>query len=440
MKEAYDFIVNECNIKYNDVVVAAISGGPDSMALLNLLINIKKELNIFIVCAHVNHNVRKESDNEEKFLHEYCNNNGVCFEAMKIKKYGDDNFHNEARSIRYEFFEEIMKKYNSSYLFTAHHGDDLIETILMRIVRGSTLKGYSGFSKKSKHKNYNLIRPLMFYTKDYLLEYDKLNNIPYVIDSSNEKDVYTRNRYRHHVLPFLKQENKNVHQKFYKFSKLLLLCNDYIEKETKQKLQVIYKNNVLNIEKFKSQEKIIQLKIIEEILNKEYNTDLMLISDIHTNNILDLIHSKKSNVKINLPNGKIGIKEYNTFKIVKEEKQNNYNFEFTEYLLLPNNHVLKQVKNTDDTSNNTIRLSSKEIKLPLYVRTKKHGDKIAVKGLNGTKKVKDIFIDEKINISKRSTIPILVDSNDKILWICGLKKSKFDKQKAKNCDIIVKYF
>lgn len=425
------------NIKDTTIVVA-VSGGPDSMVLLNLLLNTNKNLKIIV--AHVNHKHRLASEEEAQMVKKYAEDHNAIFEYMEITEYTDDNFHNYAREKRYEFFQQCINKYQASYLLTAHHGDDLIETILMRLTRGSSLKGYTGFNDIIQKENYKILRPLITYTKQEIKQYAEDNNIPYRIDESNNEDVYTRNRYRHHVLPFLKQENKNVHQKFYKFSKLLLLCNDYIEKETKQKLQVIYKNNVLNIEKFKNQEKIIQLKIIEEILNKEYNTDLMLISDIHTNNILDLIHSKKSNVKINLPNGKIGIKEYNTFKIVKEEKQNNYNFEFTEYLLLPNNHVLKQVKNTDDTSNNTIRLSSKEIKLPLYVRTKKHGDKIAVKGLNGTKKVKDIFIDEKINISKRSTIPILVDSNDKILWICGLKKSKFDKQKAKNCDIIVKYF
>ena len=107
MKEAYEFIVSESGIKYNDVVVAGISGGPDSMALLDLLNDIRKELNLFVVCAHVNHKVRKESKNEEEFLRDYCNKIGICFESMKIEKYSDDNFHNEARSIRYNFFPSL---------------------------------------------------------------------------------------------------------------------------------------------------------------------------------------------------------------------------------------------------------------------------------------------------------------------------------------------
>jgi tRNA(Ile)-lysidine synthase len=441
MKEAYDFIVNECNIKYNDVVVAAISGGPDSMALLNLLINIKKELNIFIVCAHVNHNVRKESDNEEKFLHEYCNNNGVCFEAMKIKKYSDDNFHNEARSIRYEFFEEIMKKYNSSYLFTAHHGDDLIETILMRIVRGSTLKGYSGFSKKSKHKNYNLIRPLMFYTKDYLLEYDKLNNIPYVIDSSNEKDVYTRNRYRKKVLPFLKSEDKNVHLKFIKYSNVLIKYNNYIDKEIEKALKKLHYIDSINIQEFIKLDDLIQTGIIYKILENMYNDDLMFITDSHVELILNLFNSKKANSIIHLPNNVCVKKSYDEIKFVVDDNVNDvYEIELIKVANLPNGKNIEMIDKCDWTNNYCTRLNSKSVKLPLYVRTRRDGDKINVKNMLGRKKVNDIFIEHKISMDDRDSWPIVCDAEDKIIWIPGLKKSKFDKEINEEYDIILRYY
>lgn len=436
MDEANTFLQN--NIKPNSTVVVAVSGGPDSMVLLNLLLQIKPKLKIIV--AHVNHKHRLASEEEADMVKKYSQKNGAIFEYMEITEYTDDNFHNYARNKRYEFFEKCLKKYNATYLLTAHHGDDLMETVLMRLTRGSNLKGYAGFAPVIEKENYTLLRPLISYTKAQIKKYATENDIPYRIDESNNEDVYTRNRYRHHILPFLKKEDKNVHQKFYKFSKLLLLCNDYIEKEVQNKLNVIIKKDELDIEKFQKEEEIIKVKIIEEMLNKQYKDDLMLISDVHTSNIINLINSKKSNAKINLPNGKIGIKEYNVFKIVKEEKKENYNFEFSEYLMLPNGHILKQVKDTTDTSNNVIRLDSSTIKLPLYVRNKKDGDKIAVKGLNGAKKIKDIFINEKINALERQTVPLLTDSNDEILWVCGVKKSKFDKQKGQNYDIIVKYF
>ena len=133
--------------KFNDgdVIIIGCSSGPDSMALTDMLLKVREKYNLFLVLAHVNHNVRKESADEEKFLQQFAIDNKIVFESMTIEKYGDDNFHNEARVIRYNFFEGLVDKYKANYLMTAHHGDDLIETVLMRIVRGSNLNGYSGF-------------------------------------------------------------------------------------------------------------------------------------------------------------------------------------------------------------------------------------------------------------------------------------------------------
>ena len=309
----------------------------------------------------------------------------------------------------------------------------------MRLVRGSNLKGYAGFSSIIEKENYKILRPLITYTKDEITKYADANNISYATDESNNEDVYTRNRFRHYVLPFLKKEDKNVHLKFYKFSKLLLSYSDYIDKIARDKMHNMYKNGVLDVLGFKNEDNVMQMKIIELILEDYYGDDLMLISDVHTKAIYDLIMNKKTNVKINLPNNKIAKKEYNKFKIVEVENIENYNFEFSGYLLLPNGHELKLVDKCTDTSNNVIKLNSAEIKMPLYVRTRKNGDKMQIKGLNGTKKVKDIFIDEKVKLADRETFPIVVSSDDEIIWIPGLKKSKFDKQKEENYDIIIKY-
>lgn len=428
------------NIASTSTVVVAVSGGPDSMVLLSLILKLKEVLNLKIVVAHVNHKHRKESEEEAVMVKNYCLDNECPFEYMEITEYTDDNFHNYARIKRYDFFETCVNKYAANYLLTAHHGDDLIETILMRLTRGSSLKGYAGFSDVIEKDNYKILRPLVFYTKEEITNFAKDNKIPYRVDSSNNEDVYTRNRYRHYVLPFLKAEEKNVHRKFYKFSKLLLLYNKYILKEVKKIMADIYKDNVLNVSKFKSYDEIIQIKIIEEILNKYYGDDLMLISDVHTNSIHSILLSKKPNLRINLPNKYIAIKNYDTFKITKDLECEDYKLEFSGYLMLPNKKELKQVEGTDDDSNYTIRLNSKELKLPLYVRNRKNGDKILVKGLNGAKKIKDIFIDEKVSLSVRDVYPILVDGNDEIIWLPGLKKSKFSKQKGENYDIIIKYF
>ena len=173
MEEVYNFISGEVNLKSDDVVVIGVSGGPDSMALLYILNEFKNKIGFKIVCAHVNHNKRLESEYEKESLEKYCKDNNIIFEYIKIESWGDDNFHNEARTVRYNFFEELVENYGAKYLLTAHQGDDLIETILMRIVRGSTLKGYSGFSKIVDKGTYKIIRPLINVTKDEILEYYK---------------------------------------------------------------------------------------------------------------------------------------------------------------------------------------------------------------------------------------------------------------------------
>ena len=442
MDKVYDELLNRLNIKYGDAVVVGVSGGPDSMALLHLLIRLKKALDLQIICAHVNHNTgRKGQFEEQKFVEDYCKKNSVIFETMTIEKYGDDNFHNEARTIRYTFFNSLIKKYNAKYLFTAHHADDLMETILMRIVRGSTLKGYSGFSKTVKMENYYIIRPLIEVTKDQIIAYLNKNKIKYMQDSSNTKDVYTRNRFRKYIVPEFKKEDKLVHEKFYKFSKVLLEYNDYIDKQVKKKYNKICPDNVLNIEEFKKQEELIQTKIIYMMLEKMYQDDLMLITDKHCEIIHNLVLSNKANATIHLPNNIGAIKSYNTLELAKLEIKNNiYEIQIEDYLNLPNGKNIEVVKSSKSDDNNICRLDSSLVKLPLYVRNRHDGDKMTVKGMLGRKKISDIFIDCKISTKDRELWPVVCDSDDNIIWLPGLKKSKFCKEKEEKYDIILKYY
>ena len=433
MEEVYNFIKNKIGLEPNDTIVVGVSGGPDSMALLYILNEFKKKLDLKIVCVHVNHNKRVESEQEKIDLENYCKANNIIFEYIKITKWGDDNFHNEARSVRYNFFEELVMNYGAKYLMTAHQGDDLIETILMRIVRGSTLKGYSGFSRIVDKGTYKIVRPLITVTKDEIMEFDKVNGIKYAIDQSNNEDHYTRNRYRHTVLPFLKRENPKVHKKFLKYSEILLEYSDYVDKEANKVFNKVFINGNLDIDKFNELDNIIQTKIIYTILEKIYGDDLLIIGAVHVELIFDLIKSNKSNSIVHLPNNVIVIKSYN-------DESSEYEIEIDDRVNLPNGKIIEIVDECIDTTNYTIRLNSNEVKLPLYVRNRKDGDRIEVKGLNGTKKVKDIFIDEKIKISDRDSWPVVLDATDKIVWIPGLKKSKLDKKITEEYDIIMKYY
>ena len=436
MKDVKEYI--KSLLEQNKSVVIGCSGGPDSMCLLNLCYEQKRENNQ-IICAHVNHNVRSESKDEAIFVKEYCQSHDIIFETMTIEDYGDDNFHNEARTIRYNYFESLIKKYDANILMTAHHGDDLVETILMRIVRGSVLKGYSGFSKEVEKNNYRIIRPLISVTKRDIIDYNKENDVFFVTDLSNESDKYTRNRYRHYVLSFLKEEDSNVHSKFLQFSNEISDCSTFINNFVMQKKAELFVDNKLDIHKFVELDKIIQTKIIENLISDLYPDDLFVVSHIHVEVILDLIYNDKANSKVYLPGNIIANKSYGYLEFIDNEKYEPYEFIVSDSITLPNGHILKRVDESDEKSNYVARFNSSEIAMPLLVRSRIEGDTINVKNLNGKKKIKDIFIDEKVILKERDAWPIVIDSKGEVLWIPGVKKSNFDKEKDEQYDIILKY-
>lgn len=426
-------------LDYNDSVVVAVSGGPDSMALLDMLVKLKKEKNLTIICAHVNHNKRVESELEKELVENYCKAHEVVFEYVKFEKYEKGNFQEIARKKRYEFFERVLKKHQASKLMTAHHGDDLAETILMRISRGSTLNGYAGFSKYVSNGWYDLIKPLVYVTKKEILEYVISSNIPYAIDGSNNTDSYTRNRYRHHILPELKKEEPNITTKFLHFSEKIEEASNYINSVVDSKIKEIYIDSCLDIIKFNYEDKYLKKMILKKILSDIYVDDVVFLKESHIDMILNTINSHRPNMEIVLPRKIRILKRYDRLIFTNEtEQQDKYNYLFDEFINI-NNHKIEEVSECLTDGNDVCRLSISDIQLPLYVRNRQNGDRMSIKGMDGTKKLKEIFIEQKIEPGKRETWPILVDSCNQILWLPGLKKSKYNKQKDEKCDIILKY-
>jgi tRNA(Ile)-lysidine synthetase-like protein len=420
------------------IVVIGCSGGPDSMCLLHLLCELKKELNFKVIVAHMNHKQRIESDEEATFVKQFCLDNNCDFEYYELHTNIPSNFHSEARHIRYQFYDEVINKYHANFLMTAHHADDLMETILMRIGRGSTLKGYSGFDLITDKETYQQVHPLIFYTKSEIKKYMDDHNYDYRIDNTNYDDDFTRNRYRHTVLPFLKKENPLIHEKYYKFSETINEADAFINRCVIQEINKVYINNNLNLELFKEEDILIQKRIIEYILNSLYPDNLYLVTDANTKEIINMIYNNKPNISIKLPNNITLTKSYNKLCVANTSVINQQNIIFNDYFEDQDN-IIKLVSETTDTSNYTIRLDSKELKLPLILRHRQNGDIMTIKNMTNSKKIKDILIDSKIPINIRNNMFILTDSDNNILWLPGLKKSKFDKDILKKYDIILKY-
>lgn len=436
MKKSIDFINK--NIEDLATVVVAVSSGPDSMALLNLLLEVRKEKKLKIVVAHIHHNLREESDEEFEFTKKYALDKKCEFEYTKFEEYETNSIENEARERRYEFFESVLKKYNSKYLLTAHHGDDLIETILMRLTRGSSLSGYAGFKKISKRNGYSILRPLIFYTKEDILNYLTINNIPYRVDKTNFSKKYTRNRYRLDILPLLKKEDKDVHKKYLKFSEELEEINSFMENYINVRYEEVVKNNMINITLLKNEDKYIIKQILYKYLFNIYKDDIKLIESKHVDIIINSIFDDKSNLEISLPNEITMQKSYDVLMVKNKVFSDHYKIELKRETIFPFGKIVA-LDDTDLTDNYVCHLNSNEINLPLYVRNKQDGDYIEILNLNGKKKVKDIFIDEKIDKNIRNTYPVVVDSEDNIIWIPGIKKSKYDSLKSGKYDIILWY-
>ena len=319
MNNVIEFLKSK--ISNEDTVIVACSGGPDSMCLLDIV----KSVTNNIVVACVNHNVRESSKEEFEYVRGFANKNNLKFEGVELTFNTLANFECNARNKRYEFFNELLEKYQAKYILTAHHGDDLIETILMRLTRGSKLSGYIGIKKE----NNKYLRPLLYVTKKDIIKYLDNKQIKYFIDETNNSDEHRRNRYRKNIIPFLKKEDKNIHLKYLKFSEELEEYDDFINGYIK-KLNVI-KNSTINLEVLKKEKPFIRRKTIEYLIKNIQKNDILEINDNTLMEILKIAESKKSNVKINLNNGYIAQKKYNELVIKKELLQDNYSIEFDNY-------------------------------------------------------------------------------------------------------------
>jgi tRNA(Ile)-lysidine synthase len=218
-------------LKKKDKLLLGISGGPDSIALLHLFCAIKNEFKLKFIAAHFNHGLRKESDQEEKFVKNLCKDLGVkCITAKRevAKVFDGDSLEQTARNLRFDFFLKCARQTKYKKIALAHHKDDLIETVLMRFIRGSGMRGLRGFLPKTKYKSLTVIRPLIDIQKQDILSCLKKYNYSYCIDKSNFQDKFLRNKIRMKLLPKLKEINPNIVEGLSSFSKTMSLDYDFI--------------------------------------------------------------------------------------------------------------------------------------------------------------------------------------------------------------------
>ncbi len=426
-------------IKDNNKIIVATSGGPDSMFLLNELVKVQKVMNLSLVVAHVNHNTRVECDDEARFVKDFCEKHSLVFELLKIKKYVKGHFtEGEARNIRINFFKELINKYHYDYVVTAHHADDLMETILMKLIRGSTLDAISGIKMVEVIDGVVFKRPLLFFSKNEIFDGLKKDGVSYCIDYTNYQESHLRNRIRKRILPVLKQEDVHVDKKFLKFSVELQEMMEYLNRKLDIINKDINKDYFIDLKKFNALELFIKKEYLKKIFKEIYGVDVVKLNEKNYFDVINYLGGVKRKNYFDLPCSYIVEVNKDFFHIVKKVKHEDFFILCTDMVLLKDGVLLKK-DSYGSKSNFEIHLSLKDVVLPLYLTNRKPGMRMVVKNMNGSKKVKDILIDEHVLPSEKDDVMIMVDACGKVLWILGLKKSQYDLDKNEKCDIIYKY-
>ncbi len=292
-------IVENSLVKKGDKIVVAVSGGPDSMCLIDTLYRLKDELEFSILVAHVNHGIRIESDLEKEYVEKYCKERNIPFFYLKVdvpklskeKKISEETC---GRMVRYDFFEKVRQENNADLIAVAHNLNDNIETILLNQIRGCGLKGLIGMDFKFN----NIIRPLLTIEKKDILVYNNELELHPCFDKTNEEDIYLRNKIRLQLIPYLQELNPNFVTNISRMRNILKEDNDFIEEYTnivfdKVIIKIDNSKIVFDFSKFMNEHKSIQKRIIRKIIEKKIS-NLDGIENIH---VLDIIKLLNNNIK-----------------------------------------------------------------------------------------------------------------------------------------------
>ncbi|WP_096186167.1 tRNA lysidine(34) synthetase TilS [Evansella halocellulosilytica] len=436
------FILKHELVSKNDHIMIAVSGGPDSIALLHFFYHHYRG-DCKLSVGHVEHGLRgSESVEDLHFVKQICSDLGVPFYSFRgdvaaVKEAKGVSTQEAAREVRYTWFYKKMDEISANKIAFGHHGDDQIETVMMRQVRGS-YDGLKGMPVKRHIGNKQLIRPLLCLNKKQVIDYCDQNDLSYRIDSSNEKDDYQRNRFRNNVLPFIQSENPNAHTVFQKQSEWLTddfqLLEQLAEKALHESLQKKDPQEVILCkERFLHIPISLQRRVLHLILNYlSVNVEREISSD-HIEDLVTFIHKQNPSGSLHLPDGIRVRKSYDDCIFSDQSFMNKKKQLPLKKISVPGMIRLDQGKITAEIMKKGNQLSHEasvfladyeKLVFPLYVRSRQSGDRISPIGMNGSKKIKDLFIDHKVPHSKRDEWPIITDENGNVLWVPSLKRSK----------------
>lgn len=426
-------------------IVVGLSGGADSCALTHILTRLSGKMDLHITAVHINHGIRgEEAERDERSAEEFCRRLNIEFiayhcdipsEAAK-RGIGEEE---AGRLVRYEKFYETAEKKNGAKTAVAHNMNDKAETLIMNLCRGAGMKGLAGI----KPVGGSIIRPLIFCTRDEIEKYCDDNNIEYCTDSTNLQNEYTRNKIRNILLPWLSENiNPAAGMNMANASELLREEEEYLESKAQEQYKKLLKDSgdgfvSLNADGLASEHGVIRRRVLRIAL-RSLRPDMRDFGRKHTESAEDILMGDTGR-RISLPGGITVSKGYGLINILYDrEKQGAFCYdiepgkkyfikETERYVLLSLNEE-KNIKNAVNIC--TKKIDYDKIKDKIQLRTRQTGDFISIK--NGRKKIKDIFIDDKIPSDKRDSYPMLVCGKSVIIVGNRLGTDYYVGQDTKN--------
>ncbi len=450
LKQVLDTIKKNNLIDYGDGIVVGISGGYDSVCLLHILYYISKDFELKLYPVHINHMLRgSEALRDENFVNDFCSSLGLSLHIKRIdiaNKANNDRVSIEeaGRNARYDEFNKVAIECSASKIAVAHSRNDQAETILMRIIRGTGLEGLKGI----EYKRDNIIRPLLDIDRVQIENYVDGNNLKAITDSSNLHTDYFRNRIRLNVIPEINNASKiDVTENLLRLSKIVVTDEDFL----RYNAEIAYEKACI-----KKVDKCIELNLVEltglhqAILGRVLRIAILNccgsiegIGFVHIDRLMWLIREGQTGSRVDIPHGMMAIKSYSSIVIKKQGEEIIQDFEYK--LKIPGETELKSIQAIITTQilkfdkNESCRdyvdknkgiytkffdLSKigSQKDMDIVARSRKGGDIFKPLNSNGTKKLKEYFIDTKIEREARNKLP-LIAINKEIIWIIENKTS-----------------
>lgn len=441
-------------IEKEDMVIVAVSGGPDSMCLLHALYLLSSKLYFSLAAAHVNHCLRgEEADKDEEYVREKCREYNIPFYSRRIdieamSRSRGISTETAGREARYDFFEELLKEHKAQKIALAHNANDQAETLLMRLMRGTGLSGLEGI-KPVRDKIF--IRPLITISREDIEDYCERNELHPRIDKTNMESIYSRNKIRLELIPYMRKNfNEDIITALNRANQLLTRDAEYLENMAKKSYElycekslekVIIKNEALN------EHSAILSRIIRTAL-EHIAGGLNNFEEVHIEAIMNCF-KLSSGKRVELPRGYVALREKDGVSLVHKRSLEVHVIPKGEYEL-PIGHTLilkdQKLKITVDRyeapqlksfkGSEYTRYFSGDCVKRITLRYRREGDRFTPFGMKGSRKLKDYFMDLKLPLDKRNETPLICfDGN--IAWIVGYRTSEEYKISDKTKIIIV---